>query len=222
MGPKRYSPAEVYLCFYNLMLAMGWGIILVQLASHLLFEQTVEGLWEQTRPTLLLFQTCAVLEVVHCCSGLVRSSALLTLCQVFSRLFIVWPVLYALPQTRTSLGFPMLLAAWCPTEVIRYLFYFLGLIDRPSQTLIYLRYTLFLGLYPLGVAGEVLCVLAGLAALPLHPLNLALPNPLNLAFDMWTFTVLVLASYPPVFYQLYTHMLRQRNKILGAPRPKAE
>jgi len=191
-----------------------------QFVYHMMNEQSPVGLWEATKSALLLFQSLAILEVVHSAVGLVRSNPVLTLCQVFSRVFLVWPILYGLPDSRLSWGFPMLLTAWCITEVIRYFFYFLGILGPVPHILVYLRYTLFLGLYPLGVAGELLCCYS---VLPLAgSFSLALPNAANFAFNFHTVLLCIMASYPPVFYQLFTHMLTQRKKILGAPAVKQD
>ena len=54
-------------------------------------------------------------------------------------------------QARQSLGFPMLLTAWTLAEIIRYSFYFMGLIGKNIPVLTWLRYTMFIVLYPLGI-----------------------------------------------------------------------
>ncbi len=51
-----------------------------------------------------IFQTGAVLEILHAGCGLVRSSVQVTLQQVFSRVYITWAVLHLLPPARLSLG----------------------------------------------------------------------------------------------------------------------
>jgi len=44
-----------------------------------------------------------------------------------------------LPQSRVSIGVPMLLIAWSITEVIRYSFYALNLINAVPSVLIWMR-----------------------------------------------------------------------------------
>ena len=60
------------------------------------------------------------MEVIHPILGLVKTSVILTLFQVASRLFLIWGVLSPVPKTQNSWGFIMLLAAWTVTEIIRY------------------------------------------------------------------------------------------------------
>lgn len=62
--------------------------------------------------------------------------------------------------------FATMLLAWSVTETIRYPFYFLALLGIDVYALNWLRYTLFLVLYPLGAGSE-----AGLSFSTLPPLN---------------------------------------------------
>ena len=73
-----------------------------------------------TEKSLFVFQTAALLEVVNAALGLVKSSVMITAFQVASRLFLIWGVLFPVPQTQTSLGYLLILTAWTVTEVIRY------------------------------------------------------------------------------------------------------
>ncbi len=84
--------------------------------------------------------------------------------QLFSRVFITWVVLGGrFPEAESSRGLPMLLLAWELTEVVRYSYYALGVVGAVPGILTWARYTLFLGLYPLGVTGELLCAFACLS-----------------------------------------------------------
>jgi very-long-chain (3R)-3-hydroxyacyl-CoA dehydratase len=52
--------------------------------------------------------------------------------------------------------------SWGIVEVPRYTFYAMNLIGQVPSFLLFLRYHLFMVLYPSGVAGEVLCMLSAL------------------------------------------------------------
>lgn len=105
------------------------------------------------------------------------------------------------------------------------------------------RYTFFIVLYPMGVAGELLTIYAALPYVQKTGLySVTLPNKYNFSFDYYTFLILTMISYIPckcvflrivitcsvvsisrfelsplstVFPQLYFHMVRQRKKVLG-------
>jgi hypothetical protein len=51
-------------------------------------------LYENTELLLHIFQSLALLEVVHAAVGLVRSNPVLTFLQVLSRLLVVWVINY--------------------------------------------------------------------------------------------------------------------------------
>ncbi|BEI80385.1 hypothetical protein CcaverHIS002_0109140 [Cutaneotrichosporon cavernicola] len=120
------------------------------LADHLSGGYDFHGLGEATKWT----QTLAVLEVVHAALGWVRSPVGTVASQVASRLWAVWGVVEPVPSARTNPLFATMLFAWSVTEVIRYTFYFLALLNIDLYALNWCRYTFFLVLYPLGAGSE--------------------------------------------------------------------
>ncbi len=87
----------------------------------------------------MLFQTLAVLEILHCVIRLVKSSPVVTAMQVFSRVFLVWYVCYMSDESKRSVGLPLMLAAWSTTEIIRYSYYACGLLGTDPYFLKFLR-----------------------------------------------------------------------------------
>jgi len=49
---------------------------------------------------LQIFQTAALLEVLHAAVGLVRSNPVLTFLQVLSRILVVWLVMYNFQEVK--------------------------------------------------------------------------------------------------------------------------
>ena len=110
--------ATAYLVLYNVAQTLGWSYIMV--TGVLTYSQSPTKLYSAVSLPLQVFQTLAALEVLHAILGLVRSNVFVTAFQVASRVFVVWPILAAFEETQSSVGFPMLLAAWTVTEIIRY------------------------------------------------------------------------------------------------------
>ena len=110
--------ATAYLILYNLAQTLGWTYIMA--TGVRAYCEAPEKLYSAVQSPLQIFQTLAVMEVVHALVGFVRSSVFITAFQVTSRVFLVWPILASFADTQTSIGFPMLLAAWTITEIIRY------------------------------------------------------------------------------------------------------
>ncbi|KAJ1944956.1 hypothetical protein FBU59_002453 [Linderina macrospora] len=203
---KSMSLVDRYLVAYNAASFVGWTYVLLQTVLYLVQHGTdLSGLFDKVGYAVIYVQTGAFLEVVHSLIGFVRSSPLTVLMQVYSRLLLVWGTLYMfdVPEVRASYGLALMLLAWSITECVRYSHYALSLMGIESSVLLYLRYTMFYVLYPAGVTGELLEMWA------------ALPYAAAIRPSFKGFLMLNMVNYPPVLYKLYTHMIRQRRKVLG-------
>ena len=135
--------------------------------------------------------------------GVVRAPVFTTAVQVASRFLLVWGIVHPFPQTAASPLYASMLLAWSTTEVVRYSYFALALVGAEHPAFTRLRYSTFLVLYPLGIASECGMILSAIGpAADVHPL---LPAALYA----------VLALYVPGSYVMYTHMLRQRRKVLA-------
>lgn len=178
-------------------------------------------IYDAVAPALRVFQTGAVAEVAHAATGLVRTPAATTALQVGSRLFLLWPILEGLPPVRGRAAVATMVGAWAATEVPRYAFYAVGAAAGGAAVprwLVWLRYTTFLPLYPLGAGSEVALILAALPVLARARgayLSVAMPNAWNVVFDFWTWCVFIVVMYVPGLPFMYMHMMRQRRKALG-------
>lgn len=79
---------------------------------------------------------------MHAAIGLVPSGALIVLMQVYSRVFLVCGSLLLTQGATTSPGLPLCILAWSITEIIRYGYYTLNLVNMAPQTLLVLRFVL--------------------------------------------------------------------------------
>lgn len=106
--------------------------------------------------------------------------------------------------------------SWSLVEVPRYLFYAISLVSTPSYLMKFIRYSLFLVLYPTGITGEVWSIASSLAFVTQTALlKYSMPNRLNFAFDYTCFLYFILATYVPGSYIMYNYMLVQRKKQLN-------
>ena len=223
---KRNTVKNLYLVVYNSALVVCWCLVLLKGAVHLSEKKSLFGLYGEVEYWLKVAQTVAICEVFHALFGLVRSSPLVTLMQITSRLLVLWlyldVVLMRHEGTRDTLGFPVLLFAWTITEIIRYTFYTYSLLDIISTSLVWCRYSFFIVLYPLGVAGELMCIAASLPIVR----QLASPGNVTTEEEKYFYNFVHYASYVgmlsyiPGFYHLYTYMLGQRRKVLQTNKDK--
>jgi very-long-chain (3R)-3-hydroxyacyl-CoA dehydratase len=112
----------------------------------------------------------------------------------------------------------MTIVAWCIADMIRYANYF-----SEHPILVWLRYSAFIILYPVGVAGEwlnVYCKWDVISQCCPRVFSIAMPNALNFAFDYrWFILYVAIPGYVLGFPQLYGYMLSQRKRKL---KPKTE
>ena len=125
------------------------------------------------------------------------------------------------PPAQASWVLTLCVGAWAAVEVPRYAFYlFAAAGAAPPPALTYLRYSLFLVLYPAGIAGEVGCLLGALA----HA-RTAAPGAAASA-HVATLLIALVLLYPPGSFIMVRHMWCEREAKLGkcgvrGARPKA-
>ena len=189
---------KTYLKLYNLILAIGWAALLI------LYILNGCKLNEVGLILLNICQFAAVLEIIHAAIKIVSSPVFTTFKQLGSRFMVV--VLIDLLKSEEYMnvagitGLHLIMFAWGITEIVRYSFYFSSLIEKEVKLLVFLRYTLFLVLYPAGVTGELLIILSWMKK------------------DGFTFSAndvvfgIIFLSYFVFFPGMFGHMLSQRKK----------
>ncbi|XP_017778144.1 PREDICTED: very-long-chain (3R)-3-hydroxyacyl-CoA dehydratase 1 [Nicrophorus vespilloides] len=209
--------AKAYLIFYNFAQTIGWSYLMYQVIDYYMDSDVNKvSLYEKVKWTVIFFQNAALLEVVHAVIGIVSSSPMITIQQVASRVIVVCGVLMATELPRKSIGFPLLLFAWSITEIIRYSNYALNLMNSVPHFLVWLRYSTFIILYPIGVTGELLCLYSAQQEVGDTGLwTISMPNTYNVIFNYRYFLIAVMSLYIPLFPQMYLHMVSQRKKVLG-------
>ncbi|PHH63044.1 hypothetical protein CDD81_6375 [Ophiocordyceps australis] len=202
------SPRTAYLIAYNAASALAWAVVLgrtlaVSIGRHSpQLAYAVVGHW--TKWT----QTMAALEVVHSLLGLVGAPWTTTLMQVASRYLLVWGIVNPFPYLALMPVYASMLTAWSIAEVIRYSYFALSLARCRPAALTWLRYNSFVLLYPIGILSE--CCLVYLATEPAGVIS-----PLA-KYALYA----VLVVYVPGSYVLFSHMVKQRRKVMGSARAK--
>ncbi|KAF6776479.1 hypothetical protein AHF37_04273 [Paragonimus kellicotti] len=210
------NAGQSYLLGYNSLQLLGWSFLLYTYVS----ESYQSGKWLVYSPhaefLLRIFQTLGLLEILHASVRLVKSSPVTTALQLFSRVFVVWGILFLIPTVKYStIAVPLILVSWCCAEILRYVFYALHICNSLPQAIIWLRYSAFMLLYPTGITGELIFMYRAVQHLHQRSLyKLAMPNVWNISLDYKWFVIAVLLSYIPFAPKLYLYMLSQRRKTL--------
>eukprot|EP01062_Namystynia_karyoxenos_P058405 TRINITY_DN49954_c0_g1_i1.p1 TRINITY_DN49954_c0_g1~~TRINITY_DN49954_c0_g1_i1.p1 ORF type:complete len:823 (+),score=349.38 TRINITY_DN49954_c0_g1_i1:85-2469(+) len=250
-----------YLLCYSAYQAQGWTKAFVGVAQGLLDGKA--GLWESVGGTVSFFQYLGLMEVAHAALGLTSSSAAMTLLQIFSRIAVVSVVTeYSELYKSNPIWIKMMLFAWTLTEMVRYTFYSVSQLrdllttvkgvliamkkargDKLGEArdafpvpgpLVWLRYSLFIVLYPMGVAGEIGTLWIALADLikststsQSHKIGVFLmdyilrPILAGQPGGFWGAVALKLLVYGLGLPPLYMMLLAARRKNLGGGKRKA-
>ncbi|PRW58097.1 hypothetical protein C2E21_2722 [Chlorella sorokiniana] len=196
----------------------GWAVALYRVGGHVIATRSLEGAYTVAGDVVGCFQLASALEILHAALGLVGGSPLTALMQWAGRSNVLFGVVAAVPEVQNRPAVGAMFLAWALSEIIRYPWYAASLAGACPHWLTWLRYTAFIGLYPVGVLGEMKSVFDALPFIKARGLrSLALPNAANWGFDYHTFLVVLLCLYPFLWFRLYAFLFRQRRKKLGAP-----
>ncbi|ELA48276.1 hypothetical protein VCUG_00317 [Vavraia culicis subsp. floridensis] len=137
---------------------------------------------------IALCQSFYILEVLNILTNASKSRLFPTCMQLSSRLFIIWCICYRYGFADAVVH--IMLLCWFVSDTVRYLFYF-----SRNGTVKFLRYNLFIVLYPLGTLCEIVLV---------SRVERACTGVLKY------FLRVVMLCYIPGFSFLYVHMIRRR------------
>lgn len=149
------SPVKAYLVVYNLASAAGWAYVLYICFVAYYAGNSATELWEKLNGPLTIVQTGALMEVVHALIGVVPSPVFTVAMQVSSRILLVWGITRPYVDAQAHWSLYQMCISWGLVEVPRYLFYVRAQFSgEMPYALFWLRYSLFMVLYPTGISGE--------------------------------------------------------------------
>lgn len=211
-----------YLVAYNGAQAVGWACVLVRaLGAMMTAGKRTTTVYEACRTTLMTFQVLSFAEVMHAAMGVTKSPTSAALMQWAGRTHCLKCALDAVNSSHGTPAATALILAWAMTEVIRYPSYVGSLVGVNPKWLTWLRYTVFVPLYPLGAGAEMKLMYDARAyARKTKMYAIEMPNAFNFAFDYPSFLNGLLVVYPFLFYSLYAYMFAQRRKKLGQGKAK--
>ncbi|XP_078736968.1 very-long-chain (3R)-3-hydroxyacyl-CoA dehydratase 3 [Lampetra fluviatilis] len=211
-----------YLFVYNLVQLLGFAYVLVSLSVPLLLGHEFWGSALKDAHKVLRFcQLLALLEVVHPLAGLVSAALIPTALQVLGRGFMLFVVIGMHERLSATNAAFAVYYLWSAIEVFRYPYYMLGSVGVEWRLLTWIRYSLWIPLYPLGALAEAACVLS---AIPLfeasQALSVRLPNALNSSVHFPYILYAYLAVLAVGVCINFRHMYKQRSKRFGVRKRK--
>ncbi|GFO40980.1 very-long-chain (3r)-3-hydroxyacyl-coa dehydratase [Plakobranchus ocellatus] len=212
------SATKAYLFFYNLFQFVGYTFIFGKLLYiYILYGQDgMEGAFEAVGSQMVLCQAVAVMEAVHPLFGLVKSNVTNSLLQVLGRNLILFVLVLQEPRLQLSSVCWLLFIIWSSVEVIRYPFYLLQLMNIQVKFLTWLRYNVWIPLYPLGILIEGAIVFKSISYFTETGFySVSLPNSANVSFYFPYFLIVHLLLIALGGTNNLKHMYAQRKKQLS-------
>lgn len=226
LGFRKENLKKVYLILYNLFQFVGFMYILIVMGIRWYRDgpASMPGTYEAVGNAYKFVQLIQYLEVMHPLFGYVKGGALFPFMQISGRAFVLFAMIDYEPRMMTKPVVFYLFIIWGIIEIVRYPYYLTQLLKIELSFLTWLRYSLWIPLYPLGVLCEGIIILRNLPYFEeTKRLSTPLPNKWNLAFHMPTFMYLYLIFLilPGIFFVM-THMQTIRSKKIGGRRAKAD
>ena len=152
-----HAAVRFYLFLYNSLMALGWLYLFLYVMRRLNIESQRVEKEAQVRAVEIccVLQLISCLELLHVLLGLVKGSVFATIVQLVGRNHVLFCGICCLPKLWTTTSTGWLIVIWASIEIIRYPNYALNLYSLPGSGLFtWLRYTIFIPLYPLGFLTE--------------------------------------------------------------------
>ncbi|KAF7646112.1 hypothetical protein LDENG_00193430 [Lucifuga dentata] len=204
-----------YFFMYNLVQFLGFSWIFVNMTVRLLIlgEDSFYDTFNATADMMYFCQMMATIEVINPLLGLVKTGFFPAMIQVAGRNVILFVIFGSLDQMQNKPVVFFVFYLWSAIEIFRYPFYMLACVGTEWKLLTWLRYSLWIPLYPLGIVAEAIAVIQSLPVfdetrLFSLPLPAALGGSLSFSFMLQIYLVFMFLGLFINFQHLYK--LRRR------------
>ncbi|XP_049579758.1 very-long-chain (3R)-3-hydroxyacyl-CoA dehydratase isoform X2 [Syngnathus scovelli] len=204
-----------FLYTYNLVQYLGFSWIFVNMTIRLLKfgEDSVYDTFHTISGVMFFCQILAAVEVLNAAFGLVRTGVIPTLIQVLGRNFVLFIIFGCLEEMQNKPVVFFAFYLWSAIEIFRYPFYMLGCFNSEWKILTWLRYSLWMPLYPLGALAEAVAVVQSIPIFDKSnlfsiPLPKAMGTSLSFSYFLRAYLVVMFLG---IFINL-RHLYKQRQK----------
>lgn len=213
-----------FLFLYNLVQFLGFSWIFFNMTVRLFMfgQDSLYDTFHAISDVMFFCQILAAVEVLNVAFGVVRTGIIPTLLQVFGRNFILFIIFGSLEQMHNKPVVFFVFYLWSSIEIFRYPFYMLGCFNTEWKTLTWLRHTLWIPLYPLGVLSEVVAVIQSIpifdkTKLFSIPLPKAVGTSISFSSVLYIYLVLMFLG----FFINFRHLYKQRKRRFRTKKRKA-
>ncbi|KAJ0056790.1 hypothetical protein NL108_017700 [Boleophthalmus pectinirostris] len=204
-----------YLFMYNLVQFLGFSWIFVNMTVRLciLGQDSFYDTFHTTADMMYFCQMMAVLEIINPLLGLVRTGFIPALMQVTGRNVILFVIFGCVEEMQNKAVVFFVFYIWSCIEIFRYPFYMLGCMGTEWKLLTWLRYSLWIPLYPLGAIAEAVAVVQSLPVFDETrmfslPLPVALGGSLSFSYSLRLYLILMFLG----LFTNFRHLYKQRRR----------
>lgn len=219
LGYRKMNAKAIYLFIYNLFQFIGYlFIFLVLVISYYRdgFHDVVGKTFRTVGNAMKFCQLLQYLEVMHPIFGYTKGSPLYPFLQVTGRNFVLFCMIDAEVRIQTKPVILLLFLCWSIIECIRYPYYVLSLIKFEIAFVTWVRYSIWIFLYPIGAFLEGIVILRNIPFFEeTQKFTVTMPNKWNYTFCMCTFMkYYLLFGLLPGIYFMMKHMANVREQKL--------
>lgn len=218
------SLKTAFLFVYNLVQFLGFSWIFVNMTVRLFIfgQDSLYDTFHTISDVMFFCQILAAVEVLNAAFGVVHSGVIPSLIQVVGRNFVLFIIFGSLEEMHNRPVVFFVFYLWSAIEIVRYPFYMLGCFNTEWKTLTWLRYTIWIPLYPLGGLAEAVAVIQSIpifdeTKLFSIPLPKALGTSISFSFVLYIYLVLMFLGLLINFRHLY----KQRKRRFRTKKRKA-
>ncbi|CAB1331773.1 unnamed protein product [Coregonus sp. 'balchen'] len=220
-----------FLFTYNLVQFLGFSWIFVNMTIRLIVlgQDSLYDTFYTISDVMFFCQILASVEVLNAMFGVVKTAVVPAFIQVVGRNFILFIIFGSLDEMHNKAVVFFVFYLWSSIEMFRYPFYMLGCIDTEWKTITWLRYTIWIPLYPLGVLAEAVAVVQSISVFDQSRLfSIPLPKALGLGSSVsFSYVLYSITSRSSGFSLRYwllinvRHLYKQRKKRFRTKKRKS-
>ncbi|XP_040018732.2 very-long-chain (3R)-3-hydroxyacyl-CoA dehydratase [Gasterosteus aculeatus] len=209
---------------YNLVQFLGFSWIFVNMTVRLFIfgRDSVSDTFHTISDVMFFCQILAAVEVLNAAFGFVRTGVTPTLIQVVGRNFILFIIFGAVEEMQHQPVVFFVFYLWSAIEIFRYPFYMLGCFNTEWKTLTWLRYTIWIPLYPLGVLAEAVAVIQSIPIFDKTKLfSIPLPKAVGTSVSFSCVLYVYLGLMFLGLFINFRHLYKQRTRRFRTKKRKA-
>ncbi|XP_070686246.1 very-long-chain (3R)-3-hydroxyacyl-CoA dehydratase [Pempheris klunzingeri] len=213
-----------FLFVYNLVQFLGFSWIFVNMTVRLFIfgQDSLYDTFHTISDMMFFCQILAAVEVLNAAFGVVKTAVIPTVIQVIGRNFILFIIFGSLEEMHNKAVVFFVFYLWSAIEIFRYPFYMLGCFNTEWKTLTWLRYTIWMPLYPLGVIAEAVAVIQSIpifdeTKLFSIPLPKAIGTSIGFSYFLHIYLILMFLG----LFINFRHLYKQRKRRFRTKKRKA-